>query len=380
MTMPKWPSRCEEKRVLHVVPRWDLGMGGVKRFILNASSALDHRPYKCRVLSIGAVEGDGLGLEVESLISKHANPLDLVLASNVLCARIRDISPDVVHIHGNNGVALLYAEVAQRAGVTMRVVHSHNSSLGSDELCKHFADVALKRRFADAPTDRVACSRAAGDWLFGSKPYSIVRNGIDVSRFAFSTEDRCITRNQLGIAEGAIALVLVGAGIPVKNTLFALSILGKLRNTSIDTHLVLVGEGSETSSLREEARSMGVLPFVHFVGTVGDVWRYYSAADVLLMPSFYEGLPISLVEAQANGLPCAVSEAVSREADVAGLIEYLPLDCGGIWERTILTLAERGASRDEGGSEHSAAAVCTAGFSLEDLGAQLDMLYKGCGI
>ncbi|WP_165249386.1 glycosyltransferase [Adlercreutzia sp. ZJ141] len=354
-------------------------MGGVKRFIINAAHALDADRYDVCILSIGALEGDTLGLKVDTLLKNPADALNLLMAADALQARLREMSPDIVHIHGNNGVALLYAEAAKRAGQVVRVVHSHNSSLGSDELYKRLADSILKQLFADAPTARVACSRLAGDWLFADRPYAILRNGIDVERFVFSHVDRGAVRDELGIPRSAAVLVLVGAGIPAKNTRFAIRILAELLSRGSNVHLLLVGEGIESCALRAEVDRAGLSSFSHFVGTVGDVWRYYSSADVLLMPSRYEGLPIALVEAQANGLPCLVSDVVSSEADVAGLLRYLPLGDISEWAHAACEAAERGFGRDVVSTVVSAKAVRTAGFSLEDLGLQLSELYKEGG-
>ena len=184
------------KKVMHVTMQWGHGVGGVKRFIHNAVEALPGDEYRQVVASLGPVTGDDQGLTV----------LGPVVQSGRLAGKrsMQDMvrffeteSPGVVHIHCNNGVGMHCAEAARRAGRVVRVVHSHNSSLGSDELWKRAGDAVLKLMCSDAPTVRVACSKVAGDWLFGSRPYTVIRNGIDLERFAFSPEQRTAVREAL---------------------------------------------------------------------------------------------------------------------------------------------------------------------------------------
>lgn len=364
------------KKVMHVTIRWGHGVGGVKRFIHNAVEALPGDEYRQVVASLGPVTGDDQGLTV----------LGPVVQSGRLAGKrgMQDMvrffeteSPDIVHIHCNNGVGLLCAEAARRAGRVARVVHSHNSSLGSDELWKRAGDAVLKLMCSDAPTVRVACSKVAGDWLFGSRPYAVIRNGIDLERFVFSPEQRTVVREALGVPERAFLIGLVGAGIPVKNTSFAIELLAQLREAGRDAHLVLLGEGEESEMLVSRAAEFGVAFWTHFTGTVRDAWRYYSAMDCLVMPSFYEGLPITLIEAQANGLPCVVSDTVSREADVAGIVSFLPLDDCPSWLDGVDRAVPKGRLRCVGDSRLAISQIKQAGYSIEDLGSQLRALYAG---
>ncbi len=364
------------KKVMHVTMRWGHGIGGVKRFIHNAVEALPEDEYRQVVASLGPVTGDDQGLTVLGpvvqdgrLVGKRGM-LDMVHFFETEL-------PDVVHIHCNNGAGLLCAEAARRAGRVVRVVHSHNSSLGSDELWKRAGDAALKLMYSVAPTVRVACSRVAGDWLFGRKPYTVIRNGIDLERFMFSPEQRTAVRETLGVPEGASLIGLVGAGIPVKNTSFAIELLARLREAGRDARLVLLGDGEESEMLVALAARVGAASWTCFTGTVSDAWRYYSAMDCLVMPSFYEGLPITLIEAQANDLPCVVSDTVSREVDVTGIVTFLPLDDFPSWLDGASRAVSKGRLRCIEDSQLAISQIKQAGYSIEDLGSQLRALYAG---
>ena len=366
----------ETKTVLHVTMRWGRGVGGVKRFIHNAVEALPESEYHQAVASLGPITGDDQGLTVLGPVVQGGVPFgkhsmrDMVHFFEVK-------SPDIVHIHCNNGTGLLCAEAARRAGIGIRVVHSHNSSLGSGEVWKRAGDGALKLLYSNSPTVRVACSKVAGDWLFGDKPYVVIRNGIDLERFAFSPEQRALVRKELGIPEESYTIGLVGAGIPVKNTSFAIELLARLREDGRDARLILLGEGEESEALVHLAVGLGVAPWTHFTGTVSDAWRYYSAMDCLVMPSFYEGLPISLIEAQANGLNCVVSDTVSREADVTGIVSFLSLDDYPSWLDNVSRAVSKGHLRCARDSQLAVLKIKREGYSIESLGSQLRALYEG---
>lgn len=366
----------EAKKVLHVTMRWGCGVGGVKRFIHNAVEALPKDEYRQVVASLGPITGDSQGLTVLGPVIQGGAPFGK-LGMHDMVRFFKEESPDIVHIHCNNGVGLLCAEAARRAKRVVRVVHSHNSSLGSDEIWKRAGDAALKLLYSSSPTARVACSKVAGNWLFGSKPYMVIRNGIDLERFAFSSEQRTSVRKELSIPEESLVIGLVGAGIPVKNTSFAIELLARFRGDGRDAHLVLLGEGEESEALIHRASGLGVVPWTHFTGTVSDAWRYYNAMDCLVMPSFYEGLPISLIEAQANGLNCVVSDTVSREADVAGVVSYLSLDDFPSWADCVSRAVSKGHLRCAKDSQLAVTQIKRAGYSIESLGSQLRALYEG---
>lgn len=365
------------KHVMHVTMRWGDGRGGVKQFIINAVGALDPERYEQSVLSVGPITGDSLGLNLRGPVVKRGDPVSLVLAAPRLRRVIERLSPDAVHIHCNNGLGLLYADAARRAGCVVRVTHSHNTAVEDGRAVKRVASSVLVRRYASAPTRRVACSGVAGAYLFGDRSFTVVRNGIDVRRFSFDPRTRRDVRAGLGIGERTLVLGHVGSGIPVKNTAFIIDLVRVLADRGLDICALLVGSGEEIGTLGARARDKGVSERIHFAGVVADPWRYYSAMDVLLLPSFYEGLPISLIEAQANGLPCIASDVVSRESNVARLVLYLPLNAGAEgWADPVVEAARRGAARGASDSERSCRMVVDAGFSLETLGRQLEDLYE----
>ena len=227
---------------------------------------------------------------------------------------------DAVHIHGSSATLALELIAAWMAGCKKRIAHSHNTS------CKYKAlHYALKPIVQMLSTHRLACGEAAGKWLYSDGKFEVICNGVDTERFSFSKENRETVRRQLGISQSDIAIGHVGAFNEVKNQAFLLDILAKLPQKY---KLVFLGEGALRASVREKAGDMGLTGRVVFAGAVADPERYYSAFDAMTLPSFHEGLPLTLVEAQANGLQCLVSDRVTDEVNLTDHVVFLPIDQG----------------------------------------------------
>lgn len=367
----------KKMRIFHITMRWGEGRGGVKQFILNAINSLDSDLYEQSVLSVGPVTGGDLGLDLYGPVVGRGDPLSLVLAASRLEHTIRRLGPDVVHIHCNNGLGLLYAAAARRAGCAVRVCHSHSTAVEDGCAVKRITSSLLKRLFSSAPTRRVACSELAGTYLFGDKRFTVVRNAINVERFSFDPSARRDVRAQYGIDDNAMVLGHIGSGIPVKNTSFIIDIVHELCCRGFDAHAFLIGTGVEIECLQEQARVLNDCDRIHFLGVVADVWRYCSAMDFFLLPSHYEGLPISLIEAQANGLPCFASDVVSDESDLTKTVSFLPLSLTASgWATRLVQSGMQGRKCRIEQSISSVGKIERAGYSLEALGTQLETLYR----
>lgn len=192
-------------------------------------------------------------------------------------------------------------------------------------------------------THLFSCGEKAALWLYGKNALSnprvtIVRNVIEADRFAFKEDMRTKVRRQYGIAEGCLLLGEVARFTVVKNQSFAIDILKEVLATGRDAKLMLIGQGSLEAALREKTKKEGLEDKVIFTGVVSNVYDYEQALDVFLLPSLYEGLPLSLVEAQVAGLPCFAGSGCPSEGDVTGLCQFLQLDKGAAyWAKQILS-------------------------------------------
>jgi Glycosyl transferases group 1 len=191
-------------------------------------------------------------------------------------------------------------------------------------------------------THVLSCSRAAlaSISLPGKGPpvgASVLPNGIDLRRYAVLASQEEL-RYRLGLAPSARVLAHVGRFSPVKNHRFTIDLFADLSRMDPNWRLVLVGDGPEQGAILERARACGIIDRVAFLGIRSDIPELLGAFDVFVYPSFHEGLPIALVEAQAAGLPCLVSDRVTQEADLSvGLMSFLPIDSGPhMWAQSVL--------------------------------------------
>ncbi|MDY5612328.1 MAG: glycosyltransferase [Dysosmobacter sp.] len=256
----------------------------------------------------------------------------------------------ILHIHQNflNFIPLM---AAKAAGVPVRISHSHNSyetSSAKQVLRKIARHVILK----DA-TETWACSELAYEWLYGH-PYAegphsyVLHNSIDVSRFAFQEERREALRKETGLTDEFVC-VCVAALTPRKNQSFLLDVMKCVqdRHPQKPIRLWLVGDGESRAELEETCRTLGIGEMVRFLGIRKDVPDILLQADCFLLPSFAEGLPVSVVEAQVSGLPCILSAYVTREVAFQKDLAFLEVgeEKTGLWAEQILRFSETAVDR-----------------------------------
>ncbi len=223
----------------------------------------------------------------------------------------------IVHSHINTmNVFPLFA--AWLAGVPVRICHNHSTANwgeGVKTLLKY-----LLRPFAKLfATDYFACGEKAGRWMYGNRCFDagkvhIMPNAIDTAKFAFDSDARERLREALGAKADTLVVGHVGRFTFAKNHSLLIDIFAALHRGKADSILVLIGEGELEQKIRDKVDSLGLSDCVRFLGVRNDVNKLYSAMDVFCLPSCYEGLPVVLIEAQANGLPCVASDVVTAEA------------------------------------------------------------------
>lgn len=216
---------------------------------------------------------------------------------------------------------------AYKNKVPIRIIHSHNS--GYDKKHTHWYLNWLhnfnNKRFYNLCNYHFACSKQAGKWLYGDRNYRICNNGIDIEKYTFSKEIRMQYRKELSLVNKFV-LLFVARLEEQKNPYRIIEILEKLVRKKKNTVLLIAGEGTLKEEVMANVEEKGLLNNVKFLGNRDDIAQLMSTADIFLLPSLYEGLPITLIEAQANGLPCFISkEAVGRDADITGCLRYLSL-------------------------------------------------------
>ena len=187
-------------------------------------------------------------------------------------------------------------------------------------------------------TDCVACSEEAGRWIFGRHKFIVLHNAIDTERFQFLVDARTRIRREIGVTD-EIVVGFVGRLMEQKNVIRLLDIFHEITKINEKAVLVVIGDGPLSQKMENRIKELSLERNVRRLGIRNDVNEIYSAMDVFLLPSLYEGLPVVLVEAQATGLPCVISNKVPR-IDIDGLTEIIELEKdNAYWAERILSEA-----------------------------------------
>jgi glycosyltransferase involved in cell wall biosynthesis len=248
-----------------------------------------------------------------------------------------------VHSHMSllSGVIL---KVAYSANIPLRIAHSHTDlDSKGNSFSRRVYGWYMRHQIRHYATHVLAVSRPAGEWLFGKNCWQdprvqILHNATDLKPYEMLCQDRLKLRKELGLPINGILLGHVGRFEPEKNHQKLLEIFSHLVKLKPTAHLILVGEGSLEDEVRSLIKSLGLQENVYMLGVRSDIPELMGALNLFLFPSLFEGLGIVLIEAQAAGVPCIVSDTTPSEADLGlGLLKFVPLsaDCD-IWVRSAL--------------------------------------------
>lgn len=237
--------------------------------------------------------------------------------------------PEYHVIHGHvRSCASIYLSIAKKAGL-VTIAHSHSTSNGNGVSAIFKAVLQLPIRYI---ADHLfSCSDKAGIWLYGKKAvnspkYKMVPNCIEISRFLYSEQDRVAVRNELNIPQESKVIGHIGRFHEAKNHQKIIGIFAEVLKKNNEVRLLLVGDGDLRLEMEQLCRSLGIYEKTIFAGAQARPERFYSAMDVFLFPSKWEGLPMCVVEAQAAGLPCFVSDTVTREVKLTDLVTYCSIE------------------------------------------------------
>lgn len=251
-----------------------------------------------------------------------------------------------IHIHTlHNGAWALLAALPFRKMV--KVMHSHSTANPKRGMIGKLYNAITKFLIRLLADKFVACGKASGEYLFGKKfqtQGTIINNGIDLDSFdGFSPERRAAFCRAHGLDPEALLIVCVGRLLPMKNHAFAVEIAEELKRRGEKFALLIAGSGELETELRRQISDAGLDEQVQLLGNTPDIPNLLSVMDIFLMPSRFEGLPVSLIEAQAAGLPCLVSDVITQEADLGlGLLNYLDLRSGSAsWADKLLQIKDK---------------------------------------
>lgn len=240
---------------------------------------------------------------------------------------------DIMHAHGNSATLAIEMLAGKISGCKVRIAHSHTTS------CKHkFLNFCLKPTFNLCYTHGFACGKSAGKWLFGEKDFTILKNGKEIEKYKFNAEIRQKYRRILNLNDNNVAIGNVAAFVNMKNHKFMISFYCDLIKKDDRYKMYLFGiDGEALVEVKAQIRSLGMENRIYYMGTKDNIQDYMQAMDIMILPSLYEGFPVSVIEWQMGGLPCILSETITRDCNILGNIKYLPINQGTKpWVKEIL--------------------------------------------
>lgn len=327
-------------RVAHVVGK--VVTGGVDAVVMNYYRHIDHEKVQFDFLMDGynvtPIDNEitQMGGRVYKLEPYESN----ILKNMRQCYRIfKQGKYSIVHAHLNT-LSVFPLFTAWLAGVPIRIVHNHSTAHKGEG--KRTIMKELLRPFAKLFANRyAACSQHAGEWLFGKRCYAkgrvkLICNAIDVDKYRYDSDARTKIRREWGL-DNKFVVGHCGRFVYQKNHSFLIDIFLEVKRQERDATLLLVGDGELLDDIKTKVERLGLADSVVFTGVRHDVNRFYQAMDVFVLPSFYEGLPVVGVEAQAAGLPCVFSDEMTAETKITSSSQFLTLkDTVDTWAERIL--------------------------------------------
>ena len=311
-----------------------LATGGIQSFIMNVYERIDKSQYQFDFLVTRRFYGnlekraEELGAHIYVVPPRRKGIIKNKRALKEFFSAHNDYA--VVHEHESSLSYLAPLKAAKAAGIPKRIIHAHSSNQSG--IIHHFAHYINRKKLFKIVTDVFVCSDLAAQWFLGKNDdsFTFIPNGIKIDDFLFSNESRQAKLKELDIGADYKTIGLVGRLAEPKNHKYLIDVFDCL--CSIDKKqkykLLLIGGGGLKQELEQYAATKKCFENILFLGDRSDAAQLFSAMDLMIMPSINEGLPVTLVEAQAAGLPCLVSENVTKMVKVTDLLCYLPLSDG----------------------------------------------------
>lgn len=333
-------------RVMQVVGRM-MG-GGVEATVMNHYRHVDRN----RVQFDFVVQSDSVAVPIREIkdlggriftVPPYSNLLAYVWACQNIFTKYK---PIIVHSH-MNAISVFTLQAAKQAKVPIRIAHSH-STANPNEKAKTAIKNLLRPFSRVYPNHLAACGTYSARWLFGdgavdSNQVKIIRNAIELKQFQYDSSARKRLRAEIGANPNTLVVGQIGRFSEQKNQLFSMDVWGELLKVRPNSLLIMLGVGDSLDIVKERARKLKIEHAVRFLGMRSDVNKWYSAFDVLLFPSLYEGLPLTAIEAQSAALPMVASDQITSEAFlIPDLCDIHKLSAGSVsWAHALIKTANK---------------------------------------
>ncbi|MGN0522546.1 MAG: glycosyltransferase family 1 protein [Eubacterium sp.] len=356
-----------ENRILHF--GYSSNYGGVEAYIRNLNNALD-LPIDLAVTSSAPIpyeeEFIKKGGRIHRITPRSKNYFKHYLDLFRLFKRNKDIR--LVHVHLNSCSSLAPLKAARLFG-KICVAHSHTSKEWSGRIT-HILH-SINKHFLRFVTDyRFACSYEAGRFMFNNLAFEVYNNGIEAEKYVFSPASREKIRNEFCLNDEFV-IGHIGLFSYIKNQSFLVDVFNEVNKRLPNSVLMLVGDGADRASVEQKVKDLALEKKVIFTGKRADINELLCAMDVFVLPSVFEGIPLTLIEAQASGIHCIASDSVSKKAKITDLFESVSLEePAEKWADAVLKYAD-GYER-----KNTLQAVIDAGYDVKATAKRLLKFYS----
>ena len=333
---------------------YGLNIGGAETFVYNVYSKINKELFE---IDFALQDITLANKKIETLIKQYGgkiHALPNVYKSPIgFCKGLKSVLKiekyNLVHYHVNALINVFPILVCSSCNVPL-IVHSHSTNNAKGGLIGRYLHKFNRWLFANKKFEKLACGLEAGLWCFPKGDFTVIENAIDMSRFAFNVAWRNKLQDTLNPNRKQV-IGHVGRLAEAKNHKFLLSLFSEYKKSHSESLLVIVGDGELRKELERYTEILGLRNSVLFVGSVQDPECYFSLFDCFVFPSLYEGLPFTLIEAQASGLPIVASDNITIEAKIINNFEFLSLDAPwDVWIKAIdcaINIKDRNRNMEE---------------------------------
>lgn len=361
------------KKILVIITTAFVEFGGLTTVMMNYYRNMEKNGLRIDFASTNAIDSTlntelkDNGSQYYNLGPRNSNPIKY---AHNLDRLLKGGDYDVVHVNANSATVSLELSVACKNNVPCKIVHIHNSIGNHKYMHKilqpvlfHLCDVFL------------ACSEKAGHWAYNDREFEVLNNAVDTKKYSFDQGRRKLIREKIAVTEDAFVIGHVGKINEQKNHGFLLEVFNEFHKRYANSYLLLVGDGALRETIEVKAKDLGLIDNVIFAGMCSNVCDYLTAMDCFVFPSLWEGLPLSLIEAQSSGLPCVVSSNITQESNVTQKVIYLSVDENTrIWSDKIYeTMNQDRLSESQDNIER----IKNNGFDIYENACALRKIYLG---
>lgn len=348
------------KHFVHIVG--SMAPGGIENFIMNIYRNIDREKIQFDfILNMKKEvsydeEIERMGGKIYYVTRKSKNPVKNFFEVRKI---IREQKYDTVCRHSDNAFTVVDLVAAKLAGAKRIIMHSHSTQTKNTGLHNFF-----RLWFPYVTTHRFACSKTAGKWMYGKKDFQVVPNAIDTEKFLYSEEIRNKMRKEWKV-EDAHVYGHVGSFVYAKNHPFLMDVFYEISKKDKKAKLFLVGDGELRPEVEKKIKEYRMEEKVVLTGRRMNVPDFLQMFDVLLFPSVYEGLPVSLVEAQTSGLHCLISDRITEEVILTDCAENYSIDLGAEpWAKKAMEVMEKVCSTKRSSRQEE---IKAAGYDIHSL-------------